>query len=232
MGLGLICGDCMRGNRRGVALILVLGLLLILGGIATDVGRATRVDAHVVEAMRARVVARYAAESGIELGLAQLRAHRLPDIANVALGDARFGVVGLNLNARIDLGHSDTATVRGLFQQFVDRGTAGVIARELAERPLQRVGELAFVPEVTDNVASAVVPYVTVWGDGSVDTSAAPEPVRAALSSAAAVVSAPTRVLLVARGWQQRFPLTHEIQAVYAIEGDSAVLVAWQERDL
>jgi hypothetical protein len=213
-------------------LIVVLGLLLILGGIATDIVRAARLDTGMVEAMRARTVARYAAESGIALGLTQLKAHRMPNIGNVVLGEARFGVVAINLNARIDLRSTDTATVRGLFERFVDRSTAGAISRELAERPLRRVGELALVPEVTDGVAAAVVPYVTIWGDGSVDTTAAPEPVRAALSSSAAVVSAPTRVLLVARGWRERFPLTHEIQAVYAIEGQTLVLVAWQERDL
>jgi type II secretory pathway component PulK len=222
----------MRNNRRGVALILVLALMLILGGMATDIGRSARLEAGMVEAMRARTVARYAAESGIAFGLTRLKSHQLPNIANVPLGDARFGVVGLNLNARIDLGASDTATIRGLFGQFVDRGTAGAIARELAARPLRRVGELVLLPQVTDATASAVAPYVTVWGDGSVDTTAAPGPVRAALSSSASLVGAPTRVLLVARGWQQRFPLTHEIQAVYAIEGQTLVLVAWQERDL
>jgi type II secretory pathway component PulK len=91
---------------------------------------------------------------------------------------------------------------------------------------------LTLVPGVTDAAALAIVPYVTIWGDGSVDTSAAPGPVRAALSPAAAVVSSPTRVLVVARGWQQRFPLIHEIQAVYAIDGSTLELVAWQERDL
>jgi hypothetical protein len=215
-----------------VALILVLGLLLILGGIATDIGRAARLDAGIVESMRARTVARYAAESGIALGLRELRAHRLPNIASVSLGDAAFGVVGTNLNARVDLAHADTATIRGLLQQFVAPALATAITRELTARPLQRVGELTLVPGVTDAAASAIVPYVTIWGDGSVDTSAAPGPVRAALSPAAAVVSSPTRVLVVARGWQQRFPLIHEIQAVYAIDGSTLELVAWQERDL
>jgi type II secretory pathway component PulK len=222
----------VRHSRRGVALILVLGLLLILGGIATDIGRAARLDAGIVESMRARTVARYAAESGIALGLRELRAHRLPNISSVSLGDAAFGVVGTNLNARVDLAHSDTATIRGLLQQFVDRALATAITRELTLRPLQRVGELTLVPGVTDAAASAIVPYVTIWGDGSVDTSAAPGPVRAALSPAATVVSSPTRVLVVARGWQQRFPLIHEIQAVYAIDGPTLELVAWQERDL
>ena len=222
----------MRTSRRGVALILVLGLLLILGGIATDIGRAARLDAGIVESMRARTVARYAAESGIALGLRELRAHRLPNISSVSLGDAAFGVVGTNLNARVDLAHADTATIRGLLQQFVAPALATAITRELAVRPLQRVGELTLVPGVTDAAALAIVPYVTIWGDGSVDTSAAPGPVRAALSPAAAVVSSPTRVLVVARGWQQRFPLIHEIQAVYAIDGLTLELVAWQERDL
>jgi type II secretory pathway component PulK len=222
----------VRTSRRGVALILVLGLLLILGGIATDIGRAARLDAGIVESMRARTVARYAAESGIALGLRELRAHRLPNISSVSLGDAAFGVVGTNLNARVDLAHADTATIRGLLQQFVAPALATAITRELTVRPLQRVGELTLVPGVTDAAASAIVPYVTIWGDGSVDTSAAPGPVRAALSPAAAVVSSPTRVLVVARGWQQRFPLIHEIQAVYAIDGSTLELVAWQERDL
>jgi len=222
----------VRHSRRGVALILVLGLLLILGGIATDIGRAARLDAGIVESMRARTVARYAAESGIALGLRELRAHRLPNISSVSLGDAAFGVVGTNLNARVDLAHSDTATIRGLLQQFVAPALATAITRELTLRPLQRVGELTLVPGVTDAAALAIVPYVTIWGDGSVDTSAAPGPVRAALSPAATVVSSPTRVLVVARGWQQRFPLIHEIQAVYAIDGPTLELVAWQERDL
>jgi type II secretory pathway component PulK len=206
--------------------------LLILGGIATDIGRAARLDAGFVESMRARTVARYAAESGITLGLARLQAHAMPNIANVALGDARFGVVATNLNARIDLGHTDTATIRRLLQRFVAPEQAVAITRELARQPLQRVGELTLVPGVTYTQASAIVPYVTIWGDGSVDTTAAPEAVRAALSPSAAIVSGPTRVLLIARGWRDRFPLTHEIQAVYAIEGSTFVLVAWQERDL
>jgi hypothetical protein len=211
---------------------LVLGLLLILGGIATDVGRAARLDSAIVASLRARTVARYAAESGVALGLTVLRSHKMPNIAEVTLGDARFGVVAVNLNARIDLSRTDTATVRGLFEQFTDRSSAGAIARELAARPLQRVGELTLMPDVPDVLASAVAPYVTIWGDGAVDTTAAPEAVRAALSPSAALVGGPTRVLLVARGWQNRFPLTHEIQAVYAIQGQSLELVAWQERDL
>ncbi len=214
-------------DRRGVALILVLGLLLILGGIATDMARAARLDAGIVESLRARTVARYAAESGIAAGL-----HAQRSVVNLALGEARFGVVMTNLNARIDLGRSDSATVRGLFQEFTDEGNARAIAREIAARPLERVGELTLIPGVTDALAAAVAPFVTVWGDGSIDTSAAAPQVRAALSPAAGIADRPTRVLFIARGWRNGFPLTHEIHAVYAIEGSVYTLVSWEERDL
>jgi type II secretory pathway component PulK len=42
---------------------------------------------------------------------------------------------------------------------------------------------------------------------------------------------APTRLMLVARGWQPGAPLTHEIQAVYVIVGTALVLQSWEERD-
>jgi len=42
----------------------------------------------------------------------------------------------------------------------------------------------------------------------------------------------PSRLLIVSRGWQDGHPLSHEIQAVYAVLGARLVLRAWQERDL
>jgi type II secretory pathway component PulK len=47
-----------------------------------------------------------------------------------------------------------------------------------------------------------------------------------------AVVTLPTRLMLVSRGWQEGHPLTHEIQAVYSVLGRRLVLQAWWERDL
>ena len=37
-------------------------------------------------------------------------------------------------------------------------------------------------------------------------------------------------LILIARGWQSGSPLTHEIQAVYAISGTSLVLAHWREQ--
>jgi general secretion pathway protein K len=46
------------------------------------------------------------------------------------------------------------------------------------------------------------------------------------------VITVPTRLLLISRGWQEGHPLTHEIQAVYSLLGQRMVLQAWWERDL
>jgi type II secretory pathway component PulK len=46
------------------------------------------------------------------------------------------------------------------------------------------------------------------------------------------VVTTPTRLLLISRGWQEGHPLTHEIQAAYAVLGQRLILQFWWERDL
>jgi hypothetical protein len=42
----------------------------------------------------------------------------------------------------------------------------------------------------------------------------------------------PSRIIVVSRGWLDGHALTHEIQAVYAIEGSRLALVRWRERTL
>ncbi len=46
------------GNRRGVALVVVLGLLLVLGVLAGDMARSVRLEAHTIASLRARTVGR------------------------------------------------------------------------------------------------------------------------------------------------------------------------------
>ena len=53
------------GNRRGVALVFVLWLLVLLGVIIADVASQARAEAAILSSLRSRTVARYAAESGI-----------------------------------------------------------------------------------------------------------------------------------------------------------------------
>jgi hypothetical protein len=133
------------------------------------------------------------------------------------------------------------------------------------------VDELRRVRGVTEALASAVAPYVTVSGDRHIDVNAAPEAVLAAIpgigpSGARAIAGrrdqgavftstseidglvgrsggdaealpvswlavAPTRLLLVSRGWERGHPLTHEIEATYAVVGRQLLLKSRRELD-
>jgi len=280
-----------RGDRRGVALIFVLWLLVLLGAIVAEVASQARLEAEILASLRSRTVARYSAESGILAATVRIEAlldstrsqpervttfhelaARLAPLNDVDLGSGRFGVAVVDLNARIDLNRADAATLQGLFRQFITDKQAEEVVALLKQAPLNRLGELAHIPGIDDSLALAVAPYVTVWSDGFVNINSAPEPVLAALpgiSSAMArsavrrretgevfvmatdpfgplggipggVASAPaprlsvmpSRLLIVSRGWQGGHPLSHEIQAVYAVLGARLVLRAWQERDL
>jgi type II secretory pathway component PulK len=66
------------------------------------------------------------------------------------------------------------------------------------------------------------------------DVSTEPETMEEARGSVPIpqAIVAPSRLLLISRGWQDGQPLTHEIQAAYAIVGHRLVLQAWAERDL
>ena len=52
------------------------------------------------------------------------------------------------------------------------------------------------------------------------------------VAAALLVSTVPSRLMLVSRGWQDGHPLTHEIQAVFAIVGRRLVLQSSWERDL
>ena len=52
------------------------------------------------------------------------------------------------------------------------------------------------------------------------------------VAAALLVSTVPSRLMLVSRGWQEGRPLTHEIQAVFAIVGRRLVLQSSWERDL
>lgn len=280
-----------RGAERGVALIVVLWLLVVLGTIVTEVATKARLEAAMVSTLRSRTVARYAAESGVLVATARVNAlldsapapaqripllrgldERLAALHDVELGAARFGVTIVDLNSRIDLNRADEPTLRRLFSQFTADSRAAALAGALKQGPpLLRLGELSSLPGIDDSLALAVAPYVTVWGDGFVNINSAPEPVLAALpnigdavarsivrrresgevflspdpvqaprspdvfvpttSRPAPLSAMPTRLLVISRGWQSGHPLTHEIQAVFAVVGQRLVLQSSRERD-
>jgi len=126
-------------GARGVALMLVLWLIVVLGAIAVGVAALTRGEAGLVDNVRTRAAARYAAESGIVAAtwrLKQLlRAAETPrdqalvfrrldrvlaDVQQEALGATQFQVAVVDLNARIDLNAADEPTLLAFFGQFAN----------------------------------------------------------------------------------------------------------------
>jgi type II secretory pathway component PulK len=95
-------------------------------------------------------------------------------------------------------------------------------------RYLTSLDELMSIPEVDQQLIERAAPYLTVDGDGATNRITA----SAAVSRAArgALVEMPSRLLLVSRGWLNGSSLTHEIQAVYAVQGNDLALVRWRER--
>lgn len=139
-------------NRRGVALMLVLWVVVVLSAVASGVVIAARRETAVARTDRARTTGRYAAESGVEAVKAQLRAlfrraRTLEDQARAfdlleatitqwserPLGPARFQVAVADLGARIDLNIASDDVLLGLFQQFVGDQRAAALVDALAD---------------------------------------------------------------------------------------------------
>lgn len=164
------------------------------------------------------------------------------DVNNTsAEGLARLFASAMSIAAARAVGERIAASVRGegLPDDSVSRAADArdSLARALLgagartthlRRPIESLDELAGIANIDERTLAELAPLLTVDGDGNVNMRAAPQSVRAAASGSH--VDAPTRLLLVARGWQLGHPLTHEIQAVYDVSGTSLKLVAWRER--
>jgi general secretion pathway protein K len=141
-----------RCDRRGVALMLVLWLIVVLGVVATAIATASHADTTLARNLRARATARYAAESGIAVARQQLetllesagsseeRARSFSDVdrhfselRDVAVGSGRFGLAVVDLNTRLDVNRSGPDMVRGLLAQFTDNGHAERAAAAVAD---------------------------------------------------------------------------------------------------
>jgi len=307
-------------ERRGVALMLVLWLIVVLGAIAVGVGALAREESNVVGNVRTRAAARYAAESGVLATRVRLqralRAAQTPQGSVLVLrrfaeppasgreevlGATRFQAVVVNLNARLDLNGADGPMLVAFLGQFVGARRAGALADALQDwrdeddlvrpngaeaaeyaragspfrptnRPLAGLNELTRILGFSDSLATRLAPYVTVQSDGRVDVNAAPESVLAAVAGVgpagarllvseraqgaifdspvmvwsvlrhvgnawgaadiAHLTTLPRRILVVSRGWETGHPLTHEIQAVFDVDGPVLTLRFWTERDL
>lgn len=76
----------------------------------------------------------------------------------------------------------------------------------------------------------AVAHQLTVDGDGKINRRAASTEVMAAASGS--LVNAPSRLLIIARGWQRGHPLSRRIELVCDVAPDGVRVVRWRERDL
>jgi general secretion pathway protein K len=178
---------------------------------------------------------------------------------DASLGAARIELAISDENSKLDLNYADADAVAGLLAEFGDAGAArrtaaairahigtGVtpdspdesfpIGRSTADarsqsrgaRYLTSLDDLMAIPDVDLQLLERASPYLTVDGDGATNRATAPAAVLRAASGA--LVDSPNRLLLVSRGWLEGSALTHEIQAVYAVQGNDLDLVRWRER--
>lgn len=246
-------------SRRGVALILVLWVIVVLGGVAAAVTAGSRSTNDVTSNARARTIARYAAESGIVAATTALQrrmdaagddvtkrravlndaGHALGSSANFAMGDATVSVVMVDVSARIDVNAAPEEALTALFaragQGHRAADAARAIRRHIDSIPGQAnlftsLDAVAALPGVGDALIAAAASWLTVDGDGQTNRLTAPPVVLGVARGS--LIDEPSRILFVARGWQRGHPLTHEVQAVYAIQGNQLAFVRWRERDL
>jgi type II secretory pathway component PulK len=234
-------------NRPGVALLLVLWVIVMLGTIASSVAVATRSTSKVAATYRAQIVGRYAAESGIALASALLEESlvTLTDSAarrdylnhldrampgdEIELASGRAAVKLVDVGSRLDLNTASVESLGRLFSFFADANSAQSAARAVHARlPITTLDELARIPELTPELAERIAQYLTVDGDGSINRLTASDTVLAAAGGD--LRDEPTRILVTSRGWREGQPGTHEIQAVYAIQNNALAMVRWRER--
>ena len=241
-------------SRRGVALMLVLWVLVLVAAIAAGVTTASRRAVDALDAGRAALAARHAAESGIaatinDIELSLRRADGRPaarqsmlnalgtrEAPVTALGSQRFQVAVVDVSARLDVNAASEAALVRLFAaaggparaQATARAITAWTRREAADaRPLTALEELRRVPGVDSATLGGALPYLTVDGDGRINRLTAPAIVRA--SGGGELQDEPSRLLLIARGWQDGHPLTHELQVVVAVQGDLLAVVRQRE---
>lgn len=100
----------------------------------------------------------------------------------------------------------------------------------MVRHPFESLDELQELAAYNASVFANAAEFLTTDGDGTVNQRSAPAIVRAAAGGT--LTDAPTRLLIVSRGWLVGRVTTHEIQAVYDVSATGLRLVRWRERDL
>ncbi|MEP6780373.1 MAG: hypothetical protein ABJC26_10830 [Gemmatimonadaceae bacterium] len=281
-------------DRRGVALLLVLWLVVLLATVTLAASGAARSSGDLVSARRAGATAQSMAESGVTVAVTAINdslrrlsrdstatnlflngldaatnngAASIKRIATDTLGDGAFAIAVVDVDARLDVNSTGEIGLTKFFTDFMAPTDAGLLAARIALRvkgeqssldsaetvratrdsisrvllgqgtngsrlrhPFEALEELLQISGVDETLLTRVAPLLTVDGDARVNRRSAPRQVVAA--AAGSLVDAPSRLLIIARGWQLGHPLTHEIQAVYDVGENGLTLVRWRERTL
>jgi hypothetical protein len=244
--------------RHGVALIAVLWIIVLGAAAASATVARARQATALAGAVRARAVAKATAASGIALTAQRITdqlqrdraADAQPDVLTgflerpdtLALNDGRAVTIVVDPATRLDVNSATAGQLATLFAFFVDTRTAHGAAAAIRQRiegdgtrsnPIHSLDELRDLPALPDTLLDVAAPYLTVDGDGRV-SARAPLPVRRAAGGE--IVDAPSRFLIISRGWHAGYPLTHEVQAVFARAMEQGrerlVLVRWRAREL
>ena len=235
--------------RPGVALMLVLWIIVVLGTVASSVAVATRSVSAGAAHYRASVAGRYAAESGVTAAVALLEAtlssitdeparraylnqldRALGEQAELQLGDAQTLVTLVDLNARLDLNTASVESIATLFGFFATPRAAAAAAAALHARlPLNDPDELERIEGLPRELIVRAAPYLTIDGDGSINRAVASDTVLAAAGGD--LRDEPSRIMIISRGRRTGDERGHEIQAVYAIQGNDLALVRMRGRD-
>lgn len=283
-----------RTERRGVALLLVLWLVVLLATVTMAASGAARNSIALVDARRMASVARAMAESGVAAATSTIndslrlfvndsagrneylnaldagatnRPSALGRAQSDTLGAGAFQTAAVDVSARLDVNTASESSLFRLLQSFTSAGEARVLAQQIARRvrgddaplddlrrnqlerdsvvrallgesapatmvrhPFESLDELQELVGYNATVFANAAEFLTTDGDGTVNQRSAPAIVRAAAGGT--LTDAPTRLLIVSRGWLVGRVTTHEIQAVYDVSATGLRLVRWRERDL
>lgn len=125
---------------------------------------------------------------------------------------------------------TDSVRIAQLTRDSVVRALLGQKELATMRNPFETLDELLQIPGLDNKLLAQIAPFLTVDGDATINKRAAPAAVLAAATGSQ--TEAPTRLLIVSRGWQLGHPLSHEIQAVYDVSSSGLRLVRWRERTL
>lgn len=247
-----------RQRRKGATLVLVLWVLVIAGALGASAARGAHGANAAADAGRARLVARHAAESAVIATVTRLERALTNAEGNAALratllaapealaerptpwewGDGRAEATVVDVSAKLDVNTVDAAVLTRFFRAFGPASAAAQTAAAIRQQvsgtgleatPVRSLEALRDIPGVDTALLARAASDLTVDGGGQFNRRSASAAVRSALGDAGG--DEPSRLLVAARGWRDGHPYTHEVQAVYQLEGTRLTFVRWRERD-